>query len=200
MREGHHVEDNCFAFRGAHVSAVWIGGIASRAGDDFASGFYRCVLPVQSQCGRASGGGGGDTRARGGAAAPRGGVSRGRGGAPPPPPATAPKLTDEYMAKWEILRKSRMSGSSEFDPNAKCLSAGMPSMMGMAYGMEIQQTKDKITIYGELNDVYRRIFLDGRKPSQKTLDDPTYAGYSTGHWEGDTLVVDTVGLRDDSLL
>src|SRR5204863_4352274 len=104
------------------------------------------------------------------------------------------------MGKWEILRKSRMSGSSEFDPNAKCLSAGMPSMMGMAYGMEIQQTKDKITIYGELNDVYRRIFLDGRKPSQKTLDDPTYAGYSTGHWEGDTLVVDTVALRDDSLL
>ena len=115
-------------------------------------------------------------------------------------PATAPKLTPEYMAKWEVLRKSRMSGSSEFDPNARCLSAGMPSMMGMGYGMEIQQTKDKITIYGELNDVYRRIFLDGRKPSQKTLDDPTYAGYSMGHWEGDTLVVDTVALRDDSLL
>src|SRR5436190_15521443 len=139
------------------------------------------------------------------------GAAGARGNAAPPRPvavidgregrsATAPKLTAEYMAKWEILRKSRMSGSSEFDPNAKCLSAGMPSMMGMGYGMEIQQTKDKITIYGELNDVYRRIFLDGRKPSQKTLDDPTYAGYSMGHWEGDTLVVDTVALRDDSLL
>ena len=136
--------------------------------------------------------------------------ARGNAAAPPRPvavidgregrPATAPKLTAEYMAKWEIMRKSRMSGSSEFDPNARCLSAGMPSMMGMGYGMEIQQTKDKITIYGELNDVYRRIFLDGRKPSQKTLDDPTYAGYSMGHWEGDTLVVDTVALRDDTLL
>ena len=72
-------------------------------------------------------------------------------------------------------------------------------MMGMAYGMEIQQTKDKITIYGELNDVYRRIFLDGRKPSQRVLDDPTFAGYSTGHWEGDTLVVDTVAIREDGL-
>ena len=149
--------------------------------------------------------------ARGGAAAPPAAAgARGNAAAPPRPvavidgregrPATAPKLTAEYMAKWEILRKSRMSGSSEFDPNARCLSAGMPSMMGMGYGMEIQQTKDKITIYGELNDVYRRIFLDGRKPSQKTLDDPTYAGYSMGHWEGDTLVVDTVALRDDSLL
>jgi len=145
-----------------------------------------------------------DAAARGRAAAPPGAA------APPRPvavidgragrPATAPKLTTEYLAKWEVMRKSRMAGSSDTDPNAKCLSAGMPSMMGMGYGMEIQQTKDKITIYGELNDVYRRIFLDGRKPSQRVLDDPTFAGYSTGHWEGDTLIVDTVAVRDDTLL
>ena len=92
-----------------------------------------------------------------------------------------------------------MAGSDEFDPNARCLSAGMPNMMGMTYGMEVQHTKDKITMYGELNDVYRRIFLDGRKPSQRVLDDPTFAGYSTGHWEGDTLVVDTVAIREDAL-
>ena len=47
---------------------------------------------------------------------------------------------------------------------------------------------------------YRRIFLDGRQPSRTVLNDPTYAGYSTGHWEGNTLVVDTVALRDDSLI
>jgi hypothetical protein len=72
-------------------------------------------------------------------------------------------------------------------------------MMSMTYGMEIQQTKDRITIYGELNDVYRRIYLDGRKPLPKVLDDPTFAGYSTGRWEGDTLVVDTVAIREDTL-
>jgi hypothetical protein len=114
-------------------------------------------------------------------------------------PANAPKLTPEYLAKWEVIRKSRMAGSSDFDPNARCLSAGMPNMMSMTYGMEVQHTKDKITMYGELNDVYRRIFLDGRKPSQRVLDDPTFAGYSTGHWEGDTLVVDTVAIREDTL-
>ena len=137
-------------------------------------------------------------------AAPRG------AGTPPRPvavidgragrPATAPKLAPEYLAKWEVMRQSRMAGSSETDPNANCISAGMPGMMSMTYGMEIQHTKDKITIYGELNDVYRRIYLDGRKPTQRTLDDPTFAGYSVGHWEGDTLVVDTVALREDSLL
>jgi len=133
-----------------------------------------------------------------------------RGDVPPPRPVlvldgragrpdNAPKLTPEYLAKWEVIRKSRMAGSDEFDPNARCLSAGMPNMMSMTYGMEVQHTKDRITRYGELNDVYRRIFLDGRKPSQKVLDDPTFAGYSTGHWEGDTLVVDTVAIREDAL-
>jgi hypothetical protein len=144
-----------------------------------------------------------------GAATPGAAGARGGALAPPRPvavidgrdgrPATAPKLTAEYLAKWEVMRKSRMAGSSDTDPNANCLSAGMPSMMGMAYGMEIQHTKDKVTIYGELNDVYRRIYLDGRKPQQRTLDDPTFSGYSVGHWEGDTLVVDTVAIREDAL-
>lgn len=116
------------------------------------------------------------------------------------PVAEPPKLTPEYAAKWEAIRKSRAAGSSEFDPPARCIPQGMPTMMGMIYGMEVQQTKDRITIYGELNDSYRRIYLDGRKPSEKVLGDPTYAGYSTGHWEGDTLIVDTVALRPDTLL
>jgi hypothetical protein len=115
-------------------------------------------------------------------------------------PATAPKLAPEYLAKWEAMRESRMAGNSESDPNANCLSAGMPGMMSMGYGMELQQTADKITMYGELNDVYRRIFLDGRVPTQRTLDDPTFGGYSVGHWEGDTLVVNTVAIREDTLL
>jgi len=114
-------------------------------------------------------------------------------------PDNAPKLTPEYLAKWEVIRQSRIAGSDEFDPNVRCISAGMPSMMSMTYGMELQHTKDKITMYGELNDVYRRIWLDGRQPSQRVLDDPTFAGYSTGHWEGDTLVVETVAIREDAL-
>jgi len=114
-------------------------------------------------------------------------------------PDNAPKLTPEYLAKWEVIRQSRIAGSDEFDPNVRCISAGMPGMMSMTYGMEVQHTKDKITMYGELNDVYRRIWLDGRQPSQEKLDDPTFAGYSTGHWEGDTLVVETVAIREDAL-
>ena len=104
------------------------------------------------------------------------------------------------MAKWEVIRKSRIAGSSEYDNTAKCLPPGMPAMMSMAYGMEVMQNKEKITFFSELNDALRRVYLDGRKPTQKILDDPTYAGYSTGHWEGDTLVVDTVALHEASFI
>jgi hypothetical protein len=176
--------------------------VQAQAGPPDVSGVYYPIAPA------AAGG-----RGRAGAAAPGGQNAAGRVGALAPPTRSAPtsdgrngrapdapKLTPEYLAKWEVMRRSRMSGSSEFDPAAKCIPAGMPAMMAMTYGMEIMQTRDKITMYGELNDMYRRIYLDGRRAPQKVLDDPTYAGYSTGRWEGNTLIVDTVALRADSLL
>src|SRR6185503_3741855 len=112
----------------------------------------------------------------------------------------APKLKPEYMAKWQAISKARVAGDSSSDNTAKCLPPGMPAMMNMAYGMEVMQTKDKITFFSELNDALRRVYLDGRKPTPAILDDPTYAGYSTGHWEGDTLVVETVALHENSFI
>jgi hypothetical protein len=112
----------------------------------------------------------------------------------------APKLTPEYLAKWNVLAASRISGSYEYDNIANCLPPGMPAMMSAAYGMEIMQDEQKITIFSEHQDALRRIYLDGRKPSAQVLADPTYAGYSTGRWEGDTLVVDTVALTTKSYI
>ena len=73
-------------------------------------------------------------------------------------------------------------------------------MMGMAYGMEVMQNENKITFFSEHQDALRRVYLDGREPSQAVLNDPTYAGYSTGHWEDDTLVVDTVAITTKSYI
>jgi hypothetical protein len=186
------------------VASAMVAAQAPSPAPDF-TGVYYPVNPFGPP-------GGGRPAGPGPAAAGAGAAPRGRGPLPPPTRSAptsdgrngrapdAPKLTPEYMGKWEVMRKSRMAGSYEYDPIARCLPAGMPSMMRMDYGMEVQQTKDRITMYGELNDMYRRIYLDGRKPSQKVLDDPTYAGYSMGHWEGDTLVVDTVAIREDTLL
>jgi hypothetical protein len=149
---------------------------------------------------------------RPGAAAPPARIERAAG--PPPPPTrsaptsdgsqgrgpTAPKLTTEYLEQWNVIAASRISGSYEYDNIANCLPPGMPSMMGMAYGMEIMQNDEKITFLSEHQDALRRVYLDGREPSQKVLDDPTYAGYSTGQWEGDTLVVETVALSTKSYI
>ena len=112
-------------------------------------------------------------------------------------PPNLPPLTEPYLAKWDLVAKSRTAGSSEFDVAANCLPPGMPLMMNMTYGMEIMQTRDKITFFSEWLDALRRVYLDGRKPTQKELDDPTYAGFSTGRWEGDVLVVETVAIRED---
>jgi hypothetical protein len=145
----------------------------------------------------------------------RGGPAAGAAPKGPPPRPTAsapladgstgrrpdePSLTPEYMAKWKEISKSLVAGKPDYDLTAKCLPPGMPAVMSMFYGMEVMQNKDKITFFSELNDATRRVYLDGRKPSQKVLDDPTYAGYSTGHWEGDTLVVDTVAIRGDTFI
>jgi hypothetical protein len=180
---------------------------ASASLPDF-SGVYYPYTPGR-------GGGGGGRPGGPPPAAQRGAPPPGpqRGGPPPRPTQSAPlsdgsqgrapdapKLTAEYLAKWEVMRKSRIAGSYEYDNNARCLPPGMPAMMGMAYGMEIMQAKDRITFFSELNDALRRVYLDGRKPTAKQLDDPTYAGYSTGRWEGDTLVVETVALHPDSFI
>jgi hypothetical protein len=125
--------------------------------------------------------------------APTSDGSQGRG-------PNAPTLTPEYLAKWNEIAASRTAGSYETDNIANCLPPGMPAMMGMAYGMEIMQNERKITFFSEHQDALRRVYLDGRKPSEQVLDDPTYAGYSTGHWEGDTLVVETVAITTKSYI
>lgn len=111
-----------------------------------------------------------------------------------------PKLTPDYIAQWEIVGASRISGSYQYDNSANCLPPGMPEMMAMPYGMEIMQNEAKITFLSEHLDALRRVYLDGREASQSVLDDPTYAGYSTGRWEGDTLVVDTIAISTKSYI
>jgi hypothetical protein len=74
----------------------------------------------------------------------------------------------------------------------------MPWFMGAQYGLEIVQSRDKIIFFSEWMDAYRRVYMDGRRVPPDW--DPAYNGYSTGRWEGDTLVVETVGLREDTTL
>jgi len=65
-----------------------------------------------------------------------------------------------------------------------------------AYPMEFVQTKDRLIEFFDYFYVHRTIYLDGRKLPDDP--DPTWYGYSVGHWEGNTLVVDTIGFNDES--
>jgi len=77
------------------------------------------------------------------------------------------------------------------------LPFGLPTSDIFSYSpFKIIQAPGEIVILYEVDNTHRQIYLDGRKlPSDPQ---PTWLGYSTGRWEGDTLVVDTAGFNDNS--
>lgn len=91
-------------------------------------------------------------------------------------------ITQAFAAKYPV---------KEYEANAHCVEPGMPTVMWGIGGaaMEIVQQPKRITLLSELANQSRRIYLDGRDfpknfPTQRV-------GYSIGHWEGETLVIDT---------
>ena len=105
-------------------------------------------------------------------------------------------FTAEVQAAVDLARKTY--DESLDDTGRNCLPYGMPqSMLGTAaYPHEIIQKPERITMLFELHMGVRRIFLDGRKIPSDAL--PTRMGYSVGHWEGSTLVVETAALTPQS--
>ena len=111
------------------------------------------------------------------------GEGRNRGVAP----QAGPSLTPEYAAERDALRAS----AREDNETANCLPAGMPGIMGQPYPMEFLITPGKVTIVIEAYTQVRHIYTDGRTLPEDP--DLKFHGTSVGRWEGDTLVVDTVG-------
>ncbi|HEY2844751.1 MAG TPA: hypothetical protein VGJ09_13915 [Bryobacteraceae bacterium] len=153
--------------------------------------------------GQAKGGGGGGLF--GGPAAPTGpapkladgtpdlsGVWRGGGGSDSDISNTRNlKPGDKVvMLPWaEALLKTRQSKE---DPEANCLPAGIPR--GSPYPWRLVQTPTHYFYLFEGNiHSYRQIFMNAKHPADP---DPTWFGHSTGRWEGNTLIVDTVGFND----
>jgi hypothetical protein len=109
-----------------------------------------------------------------------------------------PPLRPEYLARWQQRRADAAAGKSTLDPTAECLPAGFPRFLSMVYPGEILQTDHQLNWYAEWGEATVRIYLDGREPPQDLP--PSYNGFTTGHWEGNTLVTRTAGLRDDTLV
>jgi hypothetical protein len=97
------------------------------------------------------------------------------------------------------LVKKRMADNSKDNPDAHCLPMGVMQMTSHPYPKKIIQTPSEvIAIYEGSGTTVREIFLDGRAPAKDA--EPWWNGYSTGRWDGDTLVVETVGFMDDGWL
>jgi len=79
------------------------------------------------------------------------------------------------------------------DPHLNCLPHGMPMFMYSRQPLEFFQIPGRIVVHVEDDPVLREIYMDGRQHPKDP--DPTYNGHSTGKWERNTLVVDTVGLK-----
>jgi hypothetical protein len=119
-----------------------------------------------------------------GAAPPRGGGAGGRG-------AVGPSFTPKYEA---MRAAAARAPQPEDNATANCLPPGMPGIMTQPYPMEFLLTPGKVTIVIEAYTEVRHIYTDGRALPEDP--DPKFFGTSVGHWEGDTLVVETVGFNE----
>ena len=100
---------------------------------------------------------------------------------------------------YQPWAKERIAGKGAADdPYTRCITPGGPRMHLLPTMKKIVQTPTLILLLNEYNVSYRQVFVDGRP----LPDDPqpTWNGYSTARWEGDTLVVSSIGFRDDQWL
>ncbi|HET9269646.1 MAG TPA: hypothetical protein VFO31_15830 [Vicinamibacterales bacterium] len=110
------------------------------------------------------------------------------------------KLKDGLpYTEWskEQMKIRRANGGRE-DPHAYCMPPNFPRAWTLPQHSRIVQTPGMMVVLHEFNAAYREIYLDGRP--LPVNPNPTWNGYSTGRWDGDTLVIETNGIRDDMWL
>ena len=135
---------------------------------------------------------------------------------PPPPDGPTPRTADGKpdlsgvwvggptgpevdMLPWaEALTKERSASNSAGYPPARCLPAGPIPLLGAGFFKLVQTTAVLMMLFEGDTPGYRQVFLDGRIHPKDF--GPTWLGHSTGKWNGETLVVDSVGYGDKGWL
>jgi len=109
-------------------------------------------------------------------------------------------LKAEEILPWAAAAYKKSADTFRRDSDGiRCLPPGPKAgISGLAFPMKIVQTPNLVVVLYEYETIFRQIFVDGRAlPSDPN---PTWMGYSVGHWEGDTLVVTTAGYNDRTTL
>jgi hypothetical protein len=94
------------------------------------------------------------------------------------------KLVDERTANQAID-----------DPHIRCLPDFFVRAYGLPHYLKFVQTPDLLVMLNEYNGTYRQVFTDGRPLPE--APNPSWQGYSTAAWSDDTLIIDSIGFRDD---
>lgn len=98
----------------------------------------------------------------------------------------------------ENIYRQRAANQFRDNPSIRCLPPGIPRLHALTAPYKIIHTPDLVVILYELGTMFRQVFLDGR--SHPRDPQPAWMGYSTGRWDGDALVVETVGFNDQTWL
>jgi len=110
---------------------------------------------------------------------------------------------DSFMTPW--AKQQLASAKPSFgpksvvlsqvnDPVYKCIPPGVPRIYFHPFPLQIVQIPGQVILMFEYDHTVRHVFTDGRKHNEDA--EPTWMGESIGHWEGDTLVIDTVGFKE----
>ncbi len=109
-------------------------------------------------------------------------------------------LKEPYARQYAALKKKQAAANEAGTPlattSSKCLPEGMPTLMAALFPIQIIHDDKQVIVLGEYLQQVRRILLNQALPPKEKLD-PKYQGHSRGHWEGDTLVVETQRVRTD---
>ena len=98
---------------------------------------------------------------------------------------------------WLIpIVKERTANEAIDDPHIRCLPDNFLRAYGLPHLLKFVHSPQLLVVLNEMNAGYRQVFTDGR-PLPKDPN-PSWQGYSSATWSGDTLVIDTIGLRDDT--
>jgi hypothetical protein len=111
-----------------------------------------------------------------------------------------PELTPEAAAYYKLYKEKARSGVRFGDAATKCYPAGMPRIMTRYGSLMMLQYPTAVFMVSRLSNEYRVIYLDGRGRAAEANLDRNWGGESLGYWEGDTLVVETIGFTDENHL
>src|SRR5881628_3302057 len=107
----------------------------------------------------------------------------------------AASLKPEDIQPWaEALRQQRVQDFRKDSPLARCLPVSVPFLNFRGLSRIVQTPSLVVMLYESPNSPHRTIFTDGRDLPKEL--NPTWLGYSVGHWEQDTLVVNSAGFND----